>query len=57
VGVAAKRPNETMASLKQLDELRARLAGSPPRRGATRYARPTDAGSASRHRRPRRSAD
>ncbi|MEA2846263.1 MAG: hypothetical protein QOG78_1544 [Rhodospirillaceae bacterium] len=57
VGVAAKRPNETMASLKQLDELRARLAGSPPRRGATRYARPTDAGSASRHRRPRRNED
>ena len=57
VGVAAKRPEETVKSLKQLDDLRARLAGNAARNDARRSARRTGAGSAFRRRRPRGSAD
>jgi DNA-binding MurR/RpiR family transcriptional regulator len=57
VGVAAKRPDETMKSLKQLDDLRTRLTDSAARDGVRRSARRMGAGSAFRHRRPRGSAD
>jgi DNA-binding MurR/RpiR family transcriptional regulator len=57
VGIAAKRPGETMKSLKQLDDLRARLSSGPTRPGAKRSDHRAGAGSAFRRRRPRGSAD
>lgn len=57
VGIAAKRPAETMKSLKQLDDLRARLSGRQTGSGAKRSGRRADAGSTFRRRRRPGNAD